>query len=129
MPSKYFSAEETKCKCGECEYDVKASILVIADTLRAEWGSGIRVTSGARCPNYTQYLRAHGIPAALRSAHIEGIALDCRPTNGKLREFQEFVIQRAERLGIRVEDPEFTPQWCHFDLRPVKPGGKRVFRP
>lgn len=127
--SKYFSPEETKCKCGECDYDVKSSILQVADAIREEWGSGIRVTSGARCPNYTNYLRAHGIPAALRSAHIEGIALDLRPTNGKLREFQEFVKQRLDRLKIRMEDPEATPSWCHIDLRPVAPGKSRVFKP
>lgn len=126
---KYFSPEETECKCGECKQNVNPKILLVADAIREEWGSGIRVTSGARCHNYTQYLRAHGIPAALRSAHIEGIALDLRPTNGKLREFQEFVKARLVSLNIRMEDPEYTPQWCHIDLRPVAPGKSRVFRP
>lgn len=126
--SKYFTAEETACRCG-CGRNVSPRILEVADKLREAWGSGIRVTSGARCENYTKYLQMHGVPAATRSAHIEGLALDLRPTNGKLREFQEFVRLKLGELKIRMEDPEHTSQWCHVDLRPVAPGKSRVFKP
>jgi len=128
MPGKYFSDEELACKCG-CGLLPKQRTIDIADKLRVLWGAGLRVTSGARCQNYNNYLRLHGIPAAQYSAHIEGLALDLRPLNGKVRELQELAIQNAERLGIRVEDPKATPQWLHFDLRPVAPGKNRVFKP
>ncbi len=129
MISKYFSIDEVKCRCpdncGEVPGDM---IMAIADELREGWGSGVTVTSGARCHNYNEYLRMHGIKAAKYSAHIEGIALDLRPVNGEIKKFQDYVRSRLVDLEIRMESPIDAPQWAHVDLRPVQLGMPRIFR-
>lgn len=134
--SKYFTANEVKCKCpDDCGRLPGNKILAIADTIREGWAKefpenpGIRCTSGARCENYTKYLQLHGIPAATRSAHIEGLALDLKPINGEMKRFQDYVRSRLAELEIRMEDPAATPSWTHIDLRPVAAGKPRVFKP
>lgn len=125
--SKYFKDSEVECKCG-CGMLPKVSIMAVADAIREGWGSPIDVSSGARCSNYNMYLRMHGIPTALKSAHMEGIALDLKPVNGKIAEFHNYVRSRLVELGIRMESPIDAPSWAHVDLRPVPPGRPRVFR-
>ncbi len=125
--SKYFKESEVTCKCG-CGMVPRNSILAIADEIREGWGSGINVTSGARCQQYNMYLRMHGIPAALKSAHMSGIALDLKPVNGKITEFHNYVRSRLAELNIRMESPIDSPSWAHIDSRPVAPGKARVFR-
>lgn len=70
----------------------------------------------------------HGVKAAKYSAHIEGLAMDLRPVNGKIEEFHDYVEKRLEELGIRKEDRRDAPGWVHVDLRPVAPGKSRIFR-
>lgn len=125
--SKYFKEEETSCNCG-CGKVPGNYILAIADIIREGWGSPVDCTSGARCQNYNMYLQMHGIKAARYSAHLEGLAMDLRPVNGKIKEFQDYVHSRLAELEIRMESPIDAPAWCHIDLRPVAPGKSRVFR-
>lgn len=125
--SKYFKPEETSCKCG-CGMVPGNKILAIADTIREGWGSPLDCNSGARCANYNLYLQMHGIRAATRSAHMEGIAMDLKPVNGKIAEFHDYVRSRLAELEIRMESPIDAPSWAHIDLRPVEPGKARVFR-
>ena len=128
MISKYFSKEEVNCNCNECDLVPSDKILAIADKLREGWGSGLRCTSGARCRNYNTYLQMHGIKAAQYSAHMELIAMDLVPVNGKIKEFQDYVRSRLVELEIRMESPIDAPNWVHIDLRPVAPGKARIFR-
>lgn len=125
--SKYFKSEETSCKCG-CGMVPGNKILAIADKIREGWGSPIDCSSGARCENYNTYLRMHGIPTALKSAHMDGTAMDLKPVNGKIQEFHNYVRSRLAELEIRMESPLDAPSWAHIDLRPVPVGKPRVFR-
>lgn len=56
------------------------------DNLREAWGSGIRVTSGYRCPQLNAAVG--GVPG---SAHQYGNAADIVPVNGKMAEFEAFL--------------------------------------
>lgn len=127
MNSKYFKRDEVDCKCG-CGMVPGDEILAAADAIREGWGSPVDCSSGARCANYNMYLRMHGVPAALKSAHIDGIAMDLKPVNGKITEFHNYVRSRLVELNLRMESPIDAPGWAHIDKRPVAPGKSRVFR-
>lgn len=129
MISKYFKESEVECRCGECHGVPNDKILAVADAIREGWGSGVDCTSGYRCEKYATYLRIHGVPAAVHSAHNTGEAMDLRPVNGKMQDFQNYVRSRLVELNIRMEDPVSTPSWCHVDLRSVPVGKSRVFKP
>jgi Peptidase M15/Fungal cellulose binding domain len=125
--SKYFASGEVDCNCG-CGFVPNDQTMEIADKLREGWGGPLRCVSGARCKAYNKYLIMTNVPAAPKSAHIDGQALDLRPVDGRIKEFQEYVKGRLEELNIRMESPIDAPTWVHVDTRPVAPGKKRVFR-
>lgn len=102
-------------------------MMAALDRIRTAWGYPLVVTSGARCEAYTRKLREDGIPAALKSAHIEGLAVDIAPLNKEsLFKFQTWLIPSLEGLGVWIEDFKYTPSWCHVQIRPAK---NRVFVP
>lgn len=128
MKSKYFNAGELACRCG-CGMPPGPEIVAVADQLREMWGGPLFVSSGARCYEHTIALRARGIPAALRSAHREGLALDLRPEKPEqIIDFQRFVESKLDQLDIYMEDRRFTRQWAHIQTRPTK-SGNRIFHP
>lgn len=124
---KYFQNDELACRCG-CGKMPSEEIQELADMLREHWGKPLYCTSGARCDAHTAFLRARGIPAALYSAHNEGLAIDLTTKYvSEIDDLQKWVIDHAEDWGYYVEDPKDTPTWVHIQLR--KPGsGKRVFK-
>lgn len=126
--SKYFKPSEYECNCGECHGRPDDATLKAADAIREGWGDGVNCTSGYRCEKYAQYLRMHGVPAAVHSAHNEGKAMDLRPVNGQMKKFHDYVRSRLVELDIFMEDPVATPSWLHFQTRKVK-GPSRVFKP
>lgn len=97
-----------------------------------------KVNSGWRPPTYNEELRRKGIPAARKSRHITGEAIDLSDqghaiANAVLRDPSILV-----RHGLWMEDPASTRSWVHFDLgtgrNPDKmpdgsPRKMRVFRP
>jgi Peptidase M15 len=92
--------------------------------LRQQLGRPLTITSGARTPQYTQFLRSQGIPAALQSAHMDwaGVDLTCPGmSNGDLWRWLD-----ARWLG-RMEVLSATPTWCHLDTRNW--GQKLRFKP
>jgi uncharacterized protein YcbK (DUF882 family) len=82
--------------------------------IRNELGKPLTITSGIRTLAYTYYLRKKGIPAALKSAHLEGRAVDLTCPGMKNRQLWEFL--RARWPG-RMECLTATPTWCHIDTR------------
>jgi hypothetical protein len=119
----YFTPKETSCKCG-CGLDIQPETLALANRIREEWGAPLIVASGARCKDHNK-----AVGGATFSSHMSGIALDLRPARGPVRPFQEWALKRLSKWGVRAEEPEFCPYWLHVDLRPVPPGGSRVFKP
>jgi hypothetical protein len=129
--SRHFKPSETDCKCG-CGAQIKEETLKLADMVRDQWTEHLIATgrskdkaalncnSGARCMNHTIALRSLGIPAALKSAHLEGLAIDLCPLDDKLlAEFQDFCERNIPMWVCRMEDKRFTEEWVHLDLRGV----------
>lgn len=124
--SKYFTDKEVGCLCG-CGKLPEPEIMVVADLLREGWGP-LGCSSGARCLQHTLKLRKNGTPAALKSAHIDGLALDLYDPKGRIKPLQEYIRSRLKELDIYMEDPLYTPSWTHITTRPPA-SGERVFRP
>jgi len=114
----YFPPKETRCKCG-CGADITPHMRAALNRIRTAWGKPLSVTSGARCQAYTRKLREDGIPAALKSAHLEGLAADLF-AGAETRKFQQWLEERLEGLGVWMEDVRFTSSWAHVQLRPCK---------
>jgi hypothetical protein len=67
--------------------------------------------------------------AALKSNHIMGRAVDVFDTvNRDLARWCLRNLDVLERVGLWMEDPQWTPNWCHFQLDPPC-SGRRVFIP
>lgn len=96
----------------------------ILDPLREDWakycedqslGKGsIRVTSGIRSKRLNELVG--GSPS---SSHYIGYAADIVPTNGKMKEFKEFVInwlkdKEFDQMISESEDEKGVPSWIHI---------------
>jgi len=83
-----------------------------------------RVTSGWRPPAVNAGVKG----AAKRSNHMTGNAVDFADPDGKLDAWCLANLPTLERIGLWLEHPDATPNWCH--LQRVSPrSGRRVFRP
>jgi len=92
----------------------------ILDPLREGWGSGLRVTSGYRCPKLNSL-----VGGSATSAHTAGYAADLQPINGKISEFIEFAIEWANKNNIAFdqiidEKDKKGNHWCHIGLYNLK---------
>lgn len=83
------------------------------DDLRAEWGSGIRVTSGFR--NEKLNIAVGGV---LNSVHRLGWAADIVPVNGKYDEFVAFIKEWAKnkKFDQIIEEHNGKSKWVHVGL-------------
>lgn len=123
---KYFKTSEFDCQCG-CGKLPTQELMDKADRIRIEWGKPLNCVSGVRCMKHTVQLRARGIPAALGSAHLEGLAMDLCPVNLEdLPAFTEFCKKNLARWNLWMEDPMFTTMWVHLDMRKRS---TRIFKP
>ena len=61
-------------------------LALFLDGIREAWGSGLRCSSGFRCPKLNT-----AVNGATRSAHLVGFAADISPVNGKMDEFEAFL--------------------------------------
>lgn len=92
-------------------------LMVFLDRLRESWGSGIRITSGYRCKELNKAVG--GVPT---SAHIQGYAADIVPSNGKMREFKEFVVKWAKDKVYDqiIVEKSGKSEWVHIGLKNIK---------
>lgn len=72
------------------------------------------VKSGQRTPAYTAFLRRKNIPAALKSAHMDGMAVDLWSPG--IDTLGLYNWMRKHWHG-RLEDFRHTPGWVHLDIR------------
>ncbi len=70
-------------------------VLVELQLIRDAWGSGIRVTSSYRSPDYNK-----SINGATASEHAKGRALDIQPINGKIGNFKS-MVKSVKKSGGR----------------------------
>lgn len=73
MPSKYFSDDELRCKCGCRQQRVTEVMIAKIDALREMMGVPMRATSGYRCENHPEEKKKDG---STTGAHVQGKAVD-----------------------------------------------------
>lgn len=84
------------------------------DEMREAWGSGIRVSSGFRCPALNS-----AVGGVQNSAHQYGNAVDITPVNGKMAEFEAFLKRwlRGKKWDQCIYESSKTGgRWIHFGL-------------
>lgn len=87
-------------------------------------GMARKVTSGWR----PAAVNATVPGAAKGSKHINCIAIDLEDRDGRLDAWCMAHLEVLEEIGLWLEHPDATPDWCHLQTLP--PGsGNRVFEP
>ena len=78
---KYFNSSEFSCPCSSClETKINAHLVEKLNAVREAFGFPIRITSGYRCPDYQEGLKARGYETAVGvSQHELGNAVDLQP--------------------------------------------------
>ena len=97
------------------------ALLTAVNAFRTEYGIPMIVTSGYR-------LDADNVAAggAKNSAHMTLQACDFRDSDGALFEFIKKDPTILDRCGLWMEDPRWTSNWVHLQVRPAS---VRVFLP
>lgn len=123
--SKYFTLQEllrsdtaTKKKIDNTpSWEIVANLHRLAsflDNMREAWGSGIRVSSGYRCPQLNA-----AVGGVSNSAHQYGNAVDIVPVNGKMAEFEAFLKRwlKGKKWDQCIwESSKSGGRWVHFGL-------------
>ncbi len=123
--SKYFTLQEllrsdtaTKKKIDNTpSWEIVANLHRLAsflDNMREAWGSGIRVSSGYRCPQLNT-----AVGGVSNSAHQYGNAVDIVPVNGKMNEFEAFLKRwlKGKKWDQCIwESSKSGGRWVHFGL-------------
>ena len=86
---------------------------IFLDSLRADWGSGIIVTSGYR----NNKLNA-AVGGVSNSAHELGYAADIYPANGRFEDFKKFVVRwlADKQYDQAIIEKKGKSQWVHIGL-------------
>lgn len=66
--------------------------------------------------------------AAKKSNHMLGLADDLFDPDGALDAWCLANLPVLEEVGLWLEHPDATPEWCHLQIRAPR-SGNRVFRP
>lgn len=103
-------AEPTEVQKANAEF-----LFAELEKLRIALGKPLTISSGARTWEYTRFLRQQGIPAALRSAHMDWQAVDLKAPEGMSN--QSFWQWCHQRWPGRMEHFSATPTWVHLDTR------------
>lgn len=120
----YFTLEEflrsdtaTKKKIDNTpSFEVIENLLDLAlflDGIRKAWGSGIHVNSG-----YRSLALNAAVGGVQGSCHCYGLAADIRPTNGRMKEFEAFLVEylkdKAFDTVIRETSKSSGAKWIHI---------------
>ena len=79
--------------------NIKHTIL-LADTIREQWGDSVSVFSAYRSPDYNKL-----VGGADKSQHIQFKAMDLSPANGEIEKFIEmvrYIVAGARVAGLEV---------------------------
>lgn len=88
-------------------------ILEFVQEIRNAWGSGIKITSGYRCPELNA-----AVGGSKSSAHLTANAVDIYPSNGKFEEFKKFILQflNGKSWDQCIIEKAGKSQWIHLGL-------------
>lgn len=95
-----------------------------ANRLMKRAGLFRKVTSGWR----PAALNATVPGAAKGSKHISCLAIDLEDRDGRLDAWCMAHLDVLEEIGLWLEHPDATPDWCHLQTLPPR-SGNRVFEP
>lgn len=102
-------------------------VSTIVQPLRSAWGSGIRVTSGYRCPELNK-----AVGGSATSAHLRGQACDLQPINGQFARFTLFAQEFLTKNGIPFDqlliESNGRDQWLHIGLYSSKGEQRRQIK-
>ncbi len=97
------------------------NLLIAVNALQDLWGSQFVINSGRRlAPVATPF------GTATHSAHMVTAAVDIKDSAQLISKWLEVHTDILEQLGLYMEDPKFTPTWCHVQVRPTH---NRIFKP
>lgn len=71
----YFTLDEFRCKCGNCENKINSGFVALMEEIREEFGEPLRVNSGYRCAEHDKAVGGVG-------PHTTGFAGDFAPLSG-----------------------------------------------
>lgn len=95
-------------------WEVVENLLDLAlflDGIREAWGSGIHINSGFRSVKLNA-----AVGGVVNSCHCLGLAADIRPSNGKMKEFEEFLVEYLKNVPfdtVIMETSKGT-KWIHI---------------
>lgn len=122
---KTHSAELTPDIVRNAEVTVQRANLLLSEFRHDTGDTEIRkVNSGWR----PAAVNAATPNAALRSKHMTGQAIDISDPEGDLDEWCLSHLEVLERIGLWLEHPSATKNWCHVQTVPPK-SGRRFFYP
>ena len=88
-------------------------LALFLDEIRADWGSGIKVTSGYRNDKLNS-----AVSGVLNSVHRLGFACDIYPSNGKFNEFVNFLKEwlKDKNFDQAIIESKGKSKWVHIGL-------------
>lgn len=103
-----FSRHEFACKCG-CGFNtVDTELLKKLETIRAEFGMPVSISSGCRCEDHNR-----SVGGSENSQHLFGRAADFSINGVRPIEIAKFVDRmHGDKYGLGVYS-----MWVHFDTR------------
>tara|TARA_R110000764_G_C10736678_1_gene350211 strand:- start:51 stop:422 length:372 start_codon:yes stop_codon:yes gene_type:complete len=107
---KYFKLSEFSTPGLDNGHKMDRDFVAILDSIRAEFGKPMRVTSGYRTKAYNEDLIKRGYAASSTSSHLKGVAADISCTNSKdrIRLIEIALKHNIRRIGI-------SSTFLHFD--------------
>lgn len=116
-PYKYFSKDEMRCRCGECDGLPRAEFMAILERIREAIGVPLVVSSGYRCPKYNSHVSTTGE----NGPHVMGLAADIQAYGVRAFYLVETAIEFG-MTGIGLQQRQVTPygaRFVHIDCVPV----------
>lgn len=95
-----------------------------ANELLQRFGETRKVNSGWR----PAAINNATIGAAPKSKHMTCEAIDLEDKDGTLDAWCLENLDVLQEIGLWMESPEATPDWCHLQITPPR-SGNRVFKP
>lgn len=87
-------------------------LALFLDGIRKAWNGGIIVSSGFRSPQLNA-----AVGGVQGSCHCYGLAADIRPANGKMNEFEKFLVEYLKNIPfdtvIRETSKSTGARWIH----------------
>jgi len=112
LESKYFKADDFKCKCG-CGLDIKDKVKEMIFEAREIAQVPFIITSGARCLEHN-----YAVKSRPTSSHIKGLAVDIVANDAVTRG----IINRAlTKVGFLRFGHNFKKGFIHVDFDMDKP--------